>query len=129
MCSKDLIFQVGVTPLEENNTTNQRDNGAKSDLDDFFSVKVDITRSSPVKQANTQEVAKDSVTDLFDPLLTDSNFRMLLEIMSRNPIWLQLLKQKNYYLNSKTNVLKDPQLVSYGNSLISPYDGNLRPTN
>ena len=36
MCSKDLIFQVGVTPLEENNTTNQRDNGAKSDLDDFF---------------------------------------------------------------------------------------------
>ena len=93
MCSKDLIFQVGVTPLEENNTTNQRDNGAKSDLDDFFSVKVDITRSSPVKQANTQEVAKDSVTDLFDPLLTDSNFRMLLEIMSRNPIWLQLLKQ------------------------------------
>ena len=43
MCSKDLIFQVGVTPLEENNTTNQRDNGAKSDLDDFFSVKVDIT--------------------------------------------------------------------------------------
>ena len=94
MCSKDLIFQVGVTPLEENNTTNQRDNGAKSDLDDFFSVKVDITRSSPVKQANTQEVAKDSVTDLFDPLLTDSNFRMLLEIMSRNPIWLQLLKQE-----------------------------------
>ena len=93
MFSKDLIFQVGVTPLEENNTTNQRDNGAKSDLDDFFSVKVDITRSSPVKQANTQEVAKDSVTDLFDPLLTDSNFRMLLEIMSRNPIWLQLLKQ------------------------------------
>ena len=93
MCSKDLIFQVGVTPLEENNTTNQRDNGAKSDLDDFFSVKVDITRSSPVKQVNTQEVAKDSVTDLFDPLLTDSNFRMLLEIMSRNPIWLQLLKQ------------------------------------
>ena len=94
MCSKHLIFQVGVTPLEENNTTNQRDNGAKSDLDDFFSVKVDITRSSPVKQANTQEVAKDSVTDLFDPLLTDSNFRMLLEIMSRNPIWLQLLKQE-----------------------------------
>ena len=94
MCSKDLIFQVGVTPLEENNTTNQRDNGAKSDLDDFFSVKVDITRSSPVKQVNTQEVAKDSVTDLFDPLLTDSNFRMLLEIMSRNPIWLQLLKQE-----------------------------------
>ena len=94
MCSKDLIFQVGVTPLEENNTTNQRDNGAKTDLDDFFSVKVDITRSSPVKQANTQEVAKDSVTDLFDPLLTDSNFRMLLEIMSRNPIWLQLLKQE-----------------------------------
>ena len=94
MCSKDLIFQVGVTPLEENNTTNQRDNGAKSDLDEFFSVKVDITRSSPVKQANTQEVAKDSVTDLFDPLLTDSNFRMLLEIMSRNPIWLQLLKQE-----------------------------------
>ena len=94
MCSKDLIFQVGVTPLEENNTTNQRDNGAKSDLDDFFSVKEDITRSSPVKQANTQEVAKDSVTDLFDPLLTDSNFRMLLEIMSRNPIWLQLLKQE-----------------------------------
>ena len=94
MCSKDLIFQVGVTPLEENNTTNQRDNGAKSDLDDFFSIKVDITRSSPVKQANTQEVAKDSVTDLFDPLLTDSNFRMLLEIMSRNPIWLQLLKQE-----------------------------------
>ena len=93
MCSKDLIFQVGVTPLEENNTTNQRDNGAKSDLDDFFSVKVDITRSSPVKQVNTQEVAKDSVTDLFDPLLTDNNFRMLLEIMSRNPIWLQLLKQ------------------------------------
>ena len=93
MCFKDLIFQVGVTPLEENNTTNQRDNGAKSDLDDFFSVKVDITRSSPVKQVNTQEVAKDSVTDLFDPLLTDSNFRMLLEIMSRNPIWLQLLKQ------------------------------------
>ena len=93
MCSKDLIFQVGVTPLEENITTNQRDNGAKSDLDDFFSVKVDITRSSPVKQVNTQEVAKDSVTDLFDPLLTDSNFRMLLEIMSRNPIWLQLLKQ------------------------------------
>ena len=94
MCSKVLIFQVGVTPLEENNTTNQRDNGAKSDLDDFFSVKEDITRSSPVKQANTQEVAKDSVTDLFDPLLTDSNFRMLLEIMSRNPIWLQLLKQE-----------------------------------
>ena len=94
MCSKDLIFQVGVTPLEENNTTNQRDNGAKSDLDDFFSVKVDITRSSPVKQVNTQEVAKDSVTDLFDPLLTDSNFRMLLENMSRNPIWLQLLKQE-----------------------------------
>ena len=94
MCSKDLIFQVGVTPLEENNTTNQRDNGAKSDLDDFFSVKVDITRLSPVKQVNTQEVAKDSVTDLFDPLLTDSNFRMLLEIMSRNPIWLQLLKQE-----------------------------------
>ena len=94
MCSKDLIFQVGVTPLEENNTTNQRDNGAKSDLDDFFSVKVDITRSSPVKQVNTQEVAKDSVTDLFDPLLTDNNFRMLLEIMSRNPIWLQLLKQE-----------------------------------
>ena len=94
MCSKDLIFQVGVTPLEENNTTNQRDNGAKSDLDDFFSVKVDITRSSPVKQVNTQEVAKDSVTDLFDLLLTDSNFRMLLEIMSRNPIWLQLLKQE-----------------------------------
>ena len=94
MCSKDLIFQVGVTPLEENNTTNQRDNGAKSDFDDFFSVKVDITRSSPVKQVNTQEVAKDSVTDLFDPLLTDSNFRMLLEIMSRNPIWLQLLKQE-----------------------------------
>ena len=94
MCSKVLIFQVVVTPLEENNTTNQRDNGAKSDLDDFFSVKVDITRSSPVKQVNTQEVAKDSVTDLFDPLLTDSNFRMLLEIMSRNPIWLQLLKQE-----------------------------------
>ena len=94
MCSKDLIFQVGVTPLEENNTTNQRDNGAKSDLDDFFSVKVDITRLSPVKQVNTQEVAKDSVTDLFDPLLTDCNFRMLLEIMSRNPIWLQLLKQE-----------------------------------
>ena len=94
MCSKVLIFQVGVTSLEENNTTNQRDNGAKSDLDDFFSVKEDITRSSPVKQANTQEVAKDSVTDLFDPLLTDSNFRMLLEIMSRNPIWLQLLKQE-----------------------------------
>ena len=94
MCSKDLIIQVGVTPLEENNTTNQRDNGAKTDLDDFFSVKVDITRSSPVKQANTQEVAKDSVTDLFDPLLTDSNFRMLLEIMSCNPIWLQLLKQE-----------------------------------
>ena len=94
MCSKNLIFQVGVTALEENNTTNQRDNGAKSDLDDFFSVKEDITRSSPVKQANTQEVAKDSVTDLFDPLLTDSNFRMLLEIMSRNPIWLQLLKQE-----------------------------------
>ena len=94
MCSKDLIIQVGVTPLEENNTTNQRDNGAKSDLDDFFSIKVDITRSSPVKQANTQEVAKDSVTDLFDPLLTDSNFRMLLEIMSCNPIWLQLLKQE-----------------------------------
>ena len=94
MCSKDLIFQVGVTPLEENITTNQRDKGAKSDLDDFFSVKVDITRSSPVKQVNTQEVAKDSVTDLFDPLLTDSNFRMLLEIMSRNPIWLQLLKQE-----------------------------------
>ena len=94
MCSKVLIFQVGVTPLEENNTTNQRDNGAKSDLDDFFSVKEDITRSSPVKQANTQEVAKDSVTDLFDLLLTDSNFRMLLEIMSRNPIWLQLLKQE-----------------------------------
>ena len=66
---------------------------SKSDLDVFFSVKEDITRSSPVKQANTQEVAKDSVTDLFDPLLTDSNFRMLLEIMSRNPIWLQLLKQ------------------------------------
>ena len=39
MCSKDLIFQVGVTPLEENNTTNQRDNGAKSDLDDFFLLK------------------------------------------------------------------------------------------
>ena len=93
MCSKVLIFQVVVTPLEENNTTNQRDNGAKSDLDDFFSLKEDITRSSPVRQANTQEVAKDSVTDLFDPLLTDSNFRMLLEIMSRNPIWLQLLKQ------------------------------------
>ena len=60
----------------------------------FFSVKEDITRSSLVKQANTQEVAKDSVTDLFDLLLTDSNFRMLLEIMSRNPIWLQLLKQE-----------------------------------
>ena len=67
---------------------------SKSDLDVLFSVKEDITRSSPVKQANTQEVAKDSVTDLFDPLLTDSNFRMLLEIMSRNPIWLQLLKQE-----------------------------------
>ena len=79
MCSKDLIFQVGVTPLEENNTTNQRDKGAKSDLDDLFSA---------------QEAAKDSVTDLFDPLLTDNNFRMLLEIMSRNPIWLQLLKQE-----------------------------------
>ena len=39
MCSKDLIFQVGVTPSEENNTTNQRDNGAKSDLDDFFQLK------------------------------------------------------------------------------------------
>ena len=94
MCSKDLIFQVGVTPLEENNTTNQRDKGAKSDLDDLFSVKEDITRSSPVKKkANAQEAAKDSVTDLFDPLLTDNTFRMLLEIMSRNPIWLQLLKQ------------------------------------
>ena len=54
---------------------------------DMFSVEEDITRSSPVKQANAQEAAKDSVTDLFDPLLTDSNFRMLLEIMSRNPIW------------------------------------------
>ena len=37
--------------------------------------------------------------------------------------------RENYFSNSKTNVLKDPQLVSYGNSLISPYDGNLRPTN
>ena len=53
MCSKDLIFQVGVTPLEENNTTNQRDKGAKSELDDLFSVKEDITRSSPVKKRLT----------------------------------------------------------------------------
>ena len=36
---------------------------------DMFSVEEDITRSSPVKQANAQEAAKDSVTDLFDPLL------------------------------------------------------------
>ena len=44
---------MGVTALEENNTTNQRDKGAKSDLDDLFSVKEDITRSSPVKKRLT----------------------------------------------------------------------------
>ena len=67
-----LDLSSGSDTFRKNNTTNQRDKGSKSDLDDLFSVKEDITRLSPVKQANAQEASKDSVTDLFDPLLTDS---------------------------------------------------------
>ncbi|RMX55450.1 hypothetical protein pdam_00019371, partial [Pocillopora damicornis] len=63
-----LDLLSGSDTFRKNQTTNQRDKGTKSELDDLGY----ITQSSPVKQANAQEAAKDSVTDLFDPLLTDS---------------------------------------------------------
>ena len=43
-----------------------------------------ITRSSPVKPANAQEVAKDSLTDLFDPLLTDRKNAVGNHVMQSN---------------------------------------------
>ena len=123
-----LDLSSGSDTFRKNNTTNQRDNGAKTDLDDLFSVKEDITRLSPVKQANAQEASKDSVTDLFDPLLTDSKNDVGNHVTQSNLASITETRN-NYYSDSKTNVLKDPQLVSYGNNIISPQDNNLRPMN
>ena len=123
-----LDLSSGSDTFRKNNTTNQRDKGSKSDLDDLFSVKEDITRLSPVKQANAQEASKDSVTDLFDPLLTDSKNAVGNHVTQSNLASITETR-KNYYSDSKTNVLKDPQLVSYGNNIISPQDNNLRPMN
>ena len=94
----------------------------------IFSVKEGITRSSLVKPANAQEVAKDSVTDLFDPLLTDSKNAVGNHVTQSNLASITEAR-KNYFSNSKTSVLKDLQLVSYGNTIILPQDNNLCPTN
>ena len=123
-----LDLLSGSDTFRKNQTTSLRDKGTKSELDDFFSVKEDITRSSPVKQANAQEAAKDSVTDLFDPLLTDSKNAVGNHVTQSNLASITETRN-NYYSDSKTNVLNDPQLVSYGNNIISPQDNNLRPTN
>ena len=63
------------------------------------------------------------MTDLFDPLLTDSKNAVGNHVTQSNLASITETR-KNYGSDSETNVLKDPLLVSYGNSIISPQDNN-----
>ena len=68
------------------------------------------------------------MTDLFDPLLTDSKNAVGNHVTQSNLASITEAR-KNSFSNSKTSVLKDLQLVSYGNTIILPQDNNLCPTN
>ncbi|PFX12377.1 VHS domain-containing protein [Stylophora pistillata] len=123
-----LDFSSGSDTSRNSNNANQRSKGAKSDFEDFFSVKEDITRSASVKKANGREAAKDSVTDLFDPLLIDSKNSPGNHVTQSNLTSIVEVR-KHHNFNSQRNVLEDPQLVSYGNSVIPPQDNILSPMN
>ena len=95
---------------------------SNSELDDLFFVTEEST--GPTFLGKGQELVKESVTDLFDPLCNDS-------ASSLGPHVTQpcVTSTTGRYSDTKTNSETNPQLISYGNSLISPQGNVVPPVN
>ena len=110
--------------LKNENSSRQASHSLKSELDDLFSVTAENTRSTKFV-SKAQEPVKDSVTDLFDPLRNDSASSFGTHVTQ--PCVTSTIGPGNeHFRDSTTNNETGPQLISYGNSLISP-QGNVLP--
>ena len=110
------------TPKNEN-SSRQAFHSSKSELDDLFSVIAENV--TPTFVSKGQEPVKDSVTDMFDPLSNDSASSSGTHV-TQPCVRSTVGPGKERFSNSKTNNETGPQLISYGNSLISP-QGNVLP--
>lgn len=112
------------TPKNENeNSSRQTFHSSKSELDDLFSVTTE--NAGPTFASQGQEPVKDSVTDLFDPLCNNSASSFGTHV-TQPCVTLTVGPGKERFSNSKTNNETGPQLISCGDSLISP-QGNVLP--
>ena len=102
------------------NSSRQTSHSSKSAIGDLFSVNVENTGPNFVSKA--REPVKDSVTDLFDPLCNDSASSFGTHV-TQPCVTSAIGPGKERFPDSKTG----PQLISYGNSLISPQGNALPP--
>lgn len=110
------------TPKNEN-SSKQTFHSSKSELDDLFSVTEETTGPTFVRKG--QEPVKDSVTDLFDPLCNDSTSSFGTHV-TQPCVTSTTEMEGERFSNTKTSSESGSQLLSYGNSLISP-QGNVLP--
>lgn len=112
------------TPKNENESSSRQTlRSWKSELDDLFSVTTE--NAGPTFASQGQEPVKDSVTDLFDPLCNNSASSFGTHV-TQPCVTLTVGPGKERFSNSKTNNETGPQLITCGNSLISP-QGNVLP--
>ena len=111
------------TPKNEN-SSRQMFHSSKSELNDLFSVTEETARPTMVRKG--QEPVKDSVTDLFDPLCNDSASSFGTHV-TQPCVTSSTGPGKERFSGSKANNETGSQLISYGNSLISPQGNVLRP--
>ena len=109
---------------ENENSSRQTSHRSKSELDDLFSVTPKKAGSTFVSKG--QEPVKDSVTDLFDPLYNNSASSCETNV-TQPCVTLTIGPGKGGFSDSKTNNGTGSQLISYGNSLISPQGSALPP--
>jgi len=110
--------------LKNENSSRQASNSLKSELDDLFSVTAE-NRGSTKFVGKAPEPVKDSVTDLFDPLCDDSASSFGTHV-TQSCVTSTIGPGNEHFRDSTTNNETGPQLISYGNRLISP-QGNLPP--
>ena len=123
------VFQ-GLDPFSRNhtpkteNSSRQTSHRSKSELDDLFSVTA--KNAGPTFVSKAQEPVKDSVTDLFDPLYNYSASSFETNV-TKPCVTSTIGAEKDCVSDSKTHSGTGPQLISYGNSLISPQGNVLHP--
>ena len=105
------------------NSSRQTSHHSKSELDDLFSVSA--KNAGPTFVSKAEEPVKDSVADLFDPLYKNSASSFETNV-TQPCVTSTMGPGKDGFSDSKTNNGTGPQLISYGNSLISP-QGNVLP--